>query len=250
MIKISLIGKTALVTGGSSGIGESCVRLLRESGADVYFTYNKNRENAARIAAETSARAIKCNVAEESQCKAAVERAADVSGRIDILVNNAGIYQNAAAGSKEFIGAWRNVMCVNLDSYAYFIHFAVPFMRKAGGKIVNISSIHAVDGTANAAAYHSSKSGVDGLTRALAVELAPLDIQVNSIGPGPIMTPMWGGPGNKDVTEIAKLIPARRFGQPEEIAYAVVFLSSSMADYITGQTLFIDGGMLVNSFKQ
>lgn len=249
-MKISLTGKTALVTGGSSGIGESCVRLLRESGADVHFTYNKSRENAARIAAETSARAIKCDVAKERQCKAAVERAADMSGRIDILVNNAGIYQDATVVSKDFIGVWRNVMGVNLDSYAYFIHFAVPFIRKAGGKIVNISSIHAVDGTVNAAAYHSSKSGVDGLTRAMAVELAPLDIQVNSIGPGPITTPMWGDPKDKYAAKVAKLVPARRFGRPEEIAYAVVFLSSSMADYITGQTLFIDGGMLVNSFKQ
>lgn len=130
------------------------------------------------------------------------------------------------------------------------INFAVPFMRKAGGKIINISSIHAVDGAVNAAAYHSSKSGIDGLTRAMAVELAPLDIQVNSIGPGPITTPMWGDPEDKYAAEVAKLVPARRFGKPEEIAYAVVFLSSSMADYITGQTLFIDGGMLVNTFKQ
>lgn len=249
-MKISLTGKTALVTGGSSGIGEACVRLLRESGAEVHFTYNKSGENAERIAADTSAKAIKCDVASESECKAAVEKAAEIAGRIDILVNNAGIYQAATAGSREFIGAWRNVMGVNLDSYAYCIHFVVPFMRKAGGKIVNISSIHAVDGTVGAAAYHSSKSGVDGLTRAMAVELAPLNIQVNSIGPGPITTPMWGDPEDKYAVEIAKLIPARRFGKPEEVAYAVVFLSSPMADYITGQTLFIDGGLLVNSYKQ
>lgn len=249
-MKISLTGKIALVTGGSSGIGAACVRLLRESGADVYFTYNKSRANAARIALETSARAVKCDVARSGQCQAAVEQAAARSGRLDILVNNAGIYRDAAAGAGEFIGVWRQVMGVNLDSYAYFIHFAVPFMQKAGGKIINISSIHAVDGTSNAAAYHSSKAGVDGLTRALAVELAPLAIQVNSIGPGPITTPMWGDPKDKYAAEVAKLIPARRFGKPEEIAGAVVFLASAMADYITGQTLFIDGGMLINAFKQ
>ena len=249
-MKISLTGKTALVTGGSSGIGESCVRLLRKSGATVFFTYHQNKDNAIRIAEETSSEFIHCDVAKEKQCKAAVEKAAGKSGRIDILVNNAGIYLDASAGSKDFLKVWRRVRGVNLDGCFHFAHFTVPHMRKAGGKIINISSTAAVQGTIAAAAYHSSKSGADGLTRALAVELAPLNIQVNSIGPGPTATPMWGDLHDKFAQEVAKMIPARRFGKPDEVAYAVLFLASPLADYITGQTIFIDGGMLVNVFKQ
>jgi len=249
-MQINLSGKTALVTGGSSGIGEACVRQLCESGATVFFTHNKSGKNAAQIAAETSAKAIHCDGAKEQACRDAVEQVAVAAGHIDILVNNAGIYESAAAGTPEFPGVWKKVMAVNLDASAYFIHYAVPHMKKRGGKIVNISSIHAADGTTEAAAYHASKAGMDGLTRAMAVELAPHNIQVNSIGPGPIATPMWGDPGGEYAAGIARLVPARRFGRPEEIAAAVVFLASSLSDFITGQTLFIDGGILINSYKE
>ena len=228
-------------------IGEA---YLRESGANVFFTYNKSGKNAAKIAAETAAKAIHCDGAKEQACRDAVEQVAVAAGHLDILVNNAGIYESAAAGSSDFPGVWKNVMAVNLDSCAYFIHFAVPHMKKRGGKIVNISSIHAADGTTDAAAYHASKAGMDGLTRAMAVELAPHNIHVNSIGPGATATPMWGDPNDGYAAKIAKLVPARRFAKPEEIAAAVVFLSSPMADYITGQTLFIDGGILINSYKE
>ncbi len=250
-MKISLAGRTALVTGGSSGIGEACVKIFREADAEVFFTYNKSAKNAAKIADKTSAKAIKCDVASEEQCRKAVDKVLADVGKIDVLVNNAGIYMDAAAGSEKFLEVWRQVMAVNVDSCVYFAHFAVPAMKKAGGgKIVNISSIHAVEGTAEASAYHSSKSAVDGLTRSWAVELAPSNIQVNSVGPGPIATPMWGDTTSGYAKEVAKMVPARRFGKPEEIAYAALFLASPFADYITGQTLFVDGGMLINVFKQ
>ncbi|OQA24758.1 MAG: 3-oxoacyl-(acyl-carrier-protein) reductase FabG [Verrucomicrobia bacterium ADurb.Bin345] len=249
-MNIRLDGKTALVTGGSSGIGEACVRLLCESGANVFFTYNKGGKNAAKIASITSAKAIQCDGAREQACRDTVEQIILAAGRMDILVNNAGIYESAAADAPAFPAVWKNVMAVNLDACAYFIHFAVPHLKKRGGKIVNISSIHAADGTTHAAAYHASKAGMDGLTRAMAVELAPHNIQVNSIGPGATATPMWGDPGDDYAAEIAKLVPARRFGKPEEIAAAVVFLTSPLADYITGQTLFVDGGILINSYKE
>lgn len=250
-MKIELEGKTVLITGGSSGIGEACVRLFQESGANVNFTFNKNAENAAKIEKETSSRAFKCDVSSEKQCRKIVEEVASSSNRIDILVNNAGIYLDAAIGSDNFLDVWKKVIDVNLNASVYFTHFTLPFMKKTGaGKIINISSIHAIEGTTDASAYHSSKSGVDGLTRSLAVELAPFNIQVNSIGPGPIKTRMWGDTSVGYAKEVEQMIPARRFGKPEEIAYAAVFLGSPMADYITGQTLFVDGGLLVNVFKQ
>jgi NAD(P)-dependent dehydrogenase (short-subunit alcohol dehydrogenase family) len=248
-MRICLDGRTALVTGGSSGIGEACVRLLRQAGADVAFTFNRNRAHARRVAQDTGARALACEVTEEPACREAVAGAAGTAARLDILVNNAGVYESAAADSRSFLDVWRRVLAVNLDACARFIHLALPFMKE-GGKIVNISSIHAADGSTNAAAYHASKAGLDGLTRALAVELAPRNIQVNSVAPGPVLTPMWGDPKSKYISEIARLIPARRFGKPEDIAGAVVFLASAQADYITGQTLFVDGGILINVYKE
>ncbi len=249
-MEISLVGKTALVTGGSGGIGESCVRLLRKSGAEVFFTYHKNKDAATRIAEETSSEMVACDVANERQCRDAVERAGGKSGRLDILVNNAGIYLDASAGSKDFLTVWKKVREVNLDGCFHFAHFVIPHMSGKGGKIINISSTASVQGSVDAAAYHSSKSGLDGLTRALAVELASVNIQVNSVNPGPTATPMWGDPPDKFADEVATMIPMRRFARPEEIAYVVVFLASNFADYITGQTIVVDGGLQVNVLKQ
>ncbi|OGV52344.1 MAG: hypothetical protein A2X49_08280 [Lentisphaerae bacterium GWF2_52_8] len=251
-MKIWLAGKTALVTGGSGGIGESCVRLLRNSGAAVFFTYHKNKAAAKRIAGETASEMIECDAARAEQCRLAAERACVKSGRIDILVNCAGIYLDAPAGGKDFLKTWKRVREVNLDSCFHFAHFVIPHMRERGGKIINISSTGAVQGTSEAAAYHSSKAGLDGLTRALAVELASANIQVNSVNPGPTATSMWDAddPSEESPDEIAKLIPARRFAKPDEVAYVVVFLASKFADYITGQSIFVDGGLSVNVFKQ
>lgn len=250
-MKISLEGKKVFITGGSSGIGEAMVVLFRESGADVFFTYHKSAANAERIASKYSAVAIKCDVSRPDFCLSAIEKVLNARGRIDVLVNNAGIYLNAMTDAPDFPEVWRQVIAVNLNSCACLIHAVVPGMKKnGGGRIINISSIHAVDGTTGAAAYHSAKAGLDGLTRACAVELAPYNILVNSINPGPINTPMWNDGDNIYKTEIAEMVPLRRFGEPEEIAGAAVFLASDYAGYITGQSLFIDGGLLINVYKE
>lgn len=250
-MKIDLSGKIALITGGSSGIGEACVKVFSEANAKVFFTFNTNKTNAAKIAKQTNAVAIECDVSSDNQCKNTVNKVIEQSGRLDILVNNAGIYMDAEAGAPEYLDVWQKVISINLNACAAFANFAVPHMKtRKSGKIVNISSIHAIEGTSGASAYHASKAGLDGLTRALAVELAPYNIQVNSVGPGPIKTPMWGDTSSGYALEVAKMAPARRFGEPEEIAYSAIFLASPFADYITGQTLFVDGGMLINVFKQ
>jgi NAD(P)-dependent dehydrogenase (short-subunit alcohol dehydrogenase family) len=245
-MEINLKGKSALVTGGSSGIGESCVRILRECGAEVAFTFHKSGDNAATIAGETGATRIRCDVTNEVECREAVEQTVAALGAIDILVNNAGIYVDSVVGDAEYLAAWRAVLETNLYSSAYFTHYAVPFLKSKGGKIINISSIYSVGGTSYGSAYHSSKAGMDALTRSLAVELAPFNIQVNSVGPGPVKTPIWEGTSAEYISNVTQCVPARRFGEVHEIATAVAFFSSSLSDYITGQTIFIDGGTLVN----
>ncbi len=248
-MKIDLQGKTALITGGSSGIGEACVKLFSEAGATVYFTYNTNKDNAETL--RDVATPIKCDVSSQEACKEAVIEAASKSGKLDILVNNAGIFVDASLESDSYLHSFEKTIAVNLASSASLIHFALPYMKNSGGKIVNISSILSAAGSVHASAYHASKAGMDGLTRSLAVELAPYNIQVNSIGPGPTLTPMWGDTSvNAFAKEVAKRIPARRFGKPEEVAYATLFMASPFADFITGQTLFVDGGILMNVFKQ
>ncbi len=250
-MKIDISKKVVLVTGGSSGIGKSCVKAFCESGAQVYFTYNTNAENAAKIATEHSSTPYKCNVSLEEQCEKVMENIISSHGKIDILVNNAGIYMSSFAGDKSFMHVWRTIIDINLNACACFANLAVPYMKKNGsGKIINISSIHAAEGSSGASAYHSSKAGLDGLTRALAIELAPFNIQVNSIGPGPIRTPMWGDTSTGYAKKIAQMVPARRFGEPDEIAYAALFLASDKANYITGQSRFIDGGILINVYKE
>jgi len=248
-MEINLTGKTALVTGGSSGIGESCVRTLRECGAKVAFTFHNSYENAATIARESGALQIRCNVINEAECRAAVEQTAASLGSIDILVNNAGIYMDSTAGDDNYTSVWRTVLETNLHSSAYFIHYALPFLKLKGGKVINISSIHSVAGTPGGSAYHSSKAAMDGITRSLAVELAPFNIQVNSIGPGPIKTPIWEGSSPEYLSHITNCVPARRFGETHEIASAVAFLSSQLSNYITGQAIFVDGGTLVNVYR-
>jgi 3-oxoacyl-[acyl-carrier protein] reductase len=248
-MEINLKGKNALVTGGSSGIGEASVRILRECGANVAFTFHNSQENATAIANETGATQIRCNVVDEAECQATVKQTADLFGTIDILVNNAGIYVDSYAGDDNYTSVWKTVLETNLHSSAYFTHYTLPFLKVRGGKIINISSIHSIAGSTGGSAYHSSKAAMDGLTRSLAIELAPFNIQVNSIGPGPIDTPIWNGSSPEYLAHVASCVPARRFGETNDIAYAVAFLSSQLSNYITGQVIFIDGGTLVNVYK-
>lgn len=246
---MNLSNKIILVTGGSSGIGEAIVRKCVEYGAKVVFTYNSGKENAEKITGETDTIALSCDVSNEAACNKVVDEVVKKYGRVDVLINNAGIYSGAEIDNSRFMEVWEKVMKVNLNGSIYFIRAVVPFMKKQkSGKIINITSIHSVEGTPEGTAYHASKSALDAVTRVLAVELAPYNINVNSLAPGAIKTPIWNGTSEEEEREITKRIPMKRFGRPEEIAGPVAFLASDLSSYLTGQTIFVEGGILMNVF--
>lgn len=247
---MKLQGKTAVVTGASRGIGRSIAIELAKNGANVVVNFSGNEEKAKETAKEVEAAGVKALV-----FKADVSNADDVSamlketistfGSIDILVNNAGITKdNLLMRMKE--ADWDQVMDINLKSVFLTTKAAArPMMKQRRGKIINVSSIVGVMGNAGQANYVASKAGVIGLTKTSAKELAPRGINVNAVAPGFIETDMTGELAEDVQTSMKQMIPLERFGQPEDIAKAVVFLASDDADYITGQTIHIDGGMVM-----
>ncbi|MDO9399243.1 MAG: SDR family oxidoreductase [bacterium] len=246
---MNLSNKIILVTGGSSGIGESIVYKLVEYSAKVIFTYNSSKDNAKKISNKTGALALKCNISNEQECNNVVNKILKKHGRIDVLVNNAGIYDGAEIDNPRFLEVWEKVMKINLNGSIYFIRAVTPIMKKQkSGRIINISSIHSVEGVAEGMAYHASKAALDAVTRVAAIELASYNINVNSIAPGAIKTPIWDDTDEKEKFEIINRIPLKRFGNSDEIAGPVVFLASDLSNYITGQTIFVDGGILINVF--
>jgi glucose 1-dehydrogenase len=253
-----LKGQTALVTGASSGIGLGIARALGAAGADVVVNYVSAPETAEQVAGEIRAGgrralAIRADVSREDQVRAMFEQMLGAWGAIDILVNNAGL-QKDAAFSEMTLEQWNTVIGVNLTGMFLCSREAVRAMvrqgvrsgvSRAAGKIVCISSVHETIPWAGHANYAASKGGVKLLMQTLAQELAPARIRVNSIAPGAIQTPInraaWETP--QALKSLLNLIPYGRIGQPEDIGRVAVFLASDDADYINGQTLFVDGGM-------
>lgn len=247
----SLSGKVALVTGGAKGIGQGIAVALAQAGADVVVGDLSAEECKATVeqvkALGRRGLAVKCDVSKKEDADGLVAAAVKEFGRADILVNNAGIYPFQPA--LEITEAqWDKVQAVNLKgtfmcSQAFARHAS---QRGGGGKIVNISSIAAKAGFSGLSHYCASKGGVNALTRALALELAPLEINVNAIEPGPIETPGTGGLQNPKQREATiALIPWRRVGLPADIAGAVVYLASQEADFVTGAILAVDGGYTI-----
>lgn len=253
-----LKGQTALVTGASSGIGLGVAKALGAAGADVAVNYVSAPEAAERVAAEirgggSRALAIRADVSREDQVRAMFGQMLEAWGGIDILVNNAGL-QKDAAFCEMTLEHWNTVIGVNLTGMFLCSREAVRAMTRRGvhapvsraaGKIICISSVHEVIPWAGHANYAASKGGVKLLMQTLAQELAPARIRVNSIAPGAIQTPInreaWETP--QALKSLLTLIPYGRIGQPEDIGRVAVFLASDDADYINGQTIFVDGGM-------
>lgn len=249
---IRLSGKVALVTGAASGLGAATARRLAREGAAVILTDRDiaGEDIAAQIV-DTGGRAVfrLHDVTSQPDWAAAVEHAVADFGRLDILVNNAGV----AGGNHELMDhsfdAWRQILSVNLDGVFLGLRHAGPrIAASGGGSVINISSILGKVGMAGAAAYCASKGGVTLLTKAAALEWAPLGIRVNSIHPGFIDTPMVSGAlaGREDGNEMRVALmaahPLGRFGVPKEIGDAVAFLASDDASFITGAELVVDGG--------
>lgn len=240
-----LAGAVAIVTGGSRGIGRAIVQTLAASGMQVIFTYRDNATAAAEVTAanpgsQTTAEPL--DVRDAAGCGALVEKVYDRLGRIDLLVNNAGIIRDNPLGALEPEDV-RDVLATNVEGTFNMTRAVVPYMiSQRRGKIVNISSVSGEKGGRGQTNYAASKGAINALTRALAVEVAPRGITVNAVAPGVIETEMSRTVRDLAGDQIKSRILLRRFGQPEEVAHAVWFLSSRYADYITGHILNVDGG--------
>ncbi len=242
-----LSGKIAIVTGGSRGIGRAVVELLASQGAIVNFFYQGNAQAANEVvetvrAAGGQAVAIQVDVTSSAECAAAVEAIGERFERIDILVNNAGIVRDnlMAAMEDDEINL---VLNTNVGGVFNVTRPVIPYMMsQRAGRIVNLSSVAGNKAGRGQANYAASKGAIDALTRALAVELAPRKILVNAVAPGVIETEMSQQVRDLADDQVKSRILLKRYGQAQEVANAVGFLVSSMAEYVTGQVLYVDGG--------
>jgi NAD(P)-dependent dehydrogenase (short-subunit alcohol dehydrogenase family) len=245
---MDLKGKVAIVTGARRGIGRGIALTFAKAGAKVVVS-DVSQEDCEKVVKEiealgSSGLAVKCDVSQKSAVEALVKAAVEKFGRLDVLVNNAGIisFEPFLEMKEE---TWDKIIDVNLKSmYLCSQAAAKEMVKQGGGKIVNVASIEAFQAYPMTSAYAASKAGVVGLTKAMALELAPSKINVNAIAPGAIDTPMAAGlNASKEVMEqtISK-IPWGRIGKPEDVANAALFLASEEADYVTGATLVVDGG--------
>ncbi|MFT4078965.1 3-oxoacyl-[acyl-carrier-protein] reductase [Rhodomicrobium lacus] len=241
-----LTGKFALVTGASGGIGEAVAVALHAQGATVALSGTR-REKLDEVAGRIGSRVhvLPCDLKDRAQVAALVGQAEAAMGQLDILVNNAGITKdNLFMRMKD--EEWDDVIAVNLTSSFILCRAALRnMMKKRYGRIVNIASISGVIGNPGQGNYAASKAGLVGMTKSLAREVASRNITANCIAPGFIETPMTHALNEKQTEAIAATIPAGVFGKPEDIAAAVVFLASGEARYITGETLHINGGMVM-----
>jgi 3-oxoacyl-[acyl-carrier protein] reductase len=241
--------RVAIVTGGSRGIGEAIVRQLAKDGLHVVAvarSLDKLQQVVADVAsAGGSAEALACDIADTQAVIATVEQVAEKHGRLDVLVNNAGITRDGLflrMDDEDF----DVVIQTNLKSAFVATRTAARYlMRSKSGRIINISSVSGVVGNAGQANYAASKAGLIGLSKTIAKELSGKGVTCNVIAPGFITTDMTEALNEKIKETVRTLIPLRRFGTPAEIAAAVSFLAGESASYITGQTLCVDGGMVM-----
>ena len=253
-----LKGQKALITGGSSGIGEAIARHLAGAGASVAVNYHSHSENAEKIvddikSSQGEATAIQADVSKEDEVKAMFSQTLDHFGTIDILVNNAGLQKDASFVDMS-IDQWNAVIGVNLtgqflcarEAAQEFLRRGVrPDISSAAGKIICISSVHEIIPWQGRINYAASKGGINIMMQTIAQELASQKVRVNSIAPGAIKTPInksaWETPEAE--AQLLQLIPAGRVGEVEGVAKAAVWLASDDSDYVNGTTLYVDGGM-------
>ncbi len=246
-------GKTALVTGGSRGIGRACVAELARQGAAVAFIYQRNQEAAEQLVAELQdapgkVQAIQADVTDLARAHQVVDSLVEQWTRLDVLVNSAGIVRDGLLGAM-LLEQWREVLETNLGGTFNYCHAVVqPMMMQRSGSIVNLSSTAAEFAARGQVNYAASKGGIDSLTRALAKELAPRKVRVNAVAPGMIATDMSQAVRSLAGDKIKDIIPMKRIGNPEDIARVVAFLASDDAGYMTGQVLRVDGGLSLGGY--
>lgn len=255
-----LAGQKALITGGGAGIGAACVRALAEAGADVAVNYRSDADSAESIAEyarslSRTAITVKADVSVEEQVESMVSAVIEQLGTVDILVNNAGL-QADAPFDEMTLEQWNRVMSVNLTgpflcSRAVVREFkgrgVAPRVSSAAGKIINMSSVHDAIPWAGHVNYAASKGGLQMFTRSIAQELAPYRIRVLALSPGAIRTninrPAWENEEAYD--NLMKLIPLNRIGEPSDVGRVLAWLASDFCDYVTGTTMYVDGGMML-----
>ena len=247
MISIDLTGRTALVTGASQGLGAAIATRLHAAGATVLLAYwpdpaGANHAKAVEVAAALGSRAtpVPADVRVLSDMQAAVAEALRLTGRIDILVNNAGVIRDRTV-KKMTIEEWQSVIDTNLTGVFNGCKAAEPHIAD-GGRIISLSSISAALGFFGQANYAAAKAGVIGLTRVLSRELARRAITVNAVAPGVVLTDMGKAIPAAEQEKMLTQVPLGRFGTPDDIANAVLFLASDLGTYITGQTIQVNGG--------
>ncbi len=239
-----LTGKKALVTGATGGLGEAIARMLHAQGATVAI-HGTRAEKLDALAAELGERvlAMPADLSDRAAVKALGARAESELGGVDILVNNAGITRDgllARMSDKD----WDDVIEVNLNSvFRLTREIAYPMMRRKAGRIVNITSVVGVTGNPGQANYCASKAGMIGFTKSLAQEIASRNVTVNCVAPGFITSAMTDKLNDKQKEAILGAVPMKRMGVGDDIAAAVLFLASSEANYVTGQTIHVNGGM-------
>jgi glucose 1-dehydrogenase len=250
-MQITLDGRRALVTGGNTGIGAAVVKALAEAGAKVAINYVAHPELAQELvagirAAGGEALAVAADVSDPAAVAAMFAQVDKAWGGLDLLVNNAGVDGPRAAAWEADVAAWRKVIEINLMGAFHCAREALKRMvPQKRGVVLSISSVHEVIAWSGYSAYTASKAGLGMLTRTLAQEAAPYGVRVLALGPGAIKTPInrsvWSDAAS--LKDLLEKIPLNRMGEPEEIARMVVVLASDAASYLTGRTVFVDGGM-------
>jgi 3-oxoacyl-[acyl-carrier protein] reductase len=243
---LNLEGKTALVTGGTRGIGRAIVLKLAEAGVTLFFTGRSkepNLELPQSLKEEGVVNYLQGDIADYKQCQMVINRAIEKMGKLDILVNNAAITQDRLFMQMK-PSEWSQVIETNLTGVFNACKVVIrPMMKERYGRVINISSVVGFTGNMGQVNYASSKAGIIGFTKSFAREVASRNITCNAIAPGFIQTEMTAKIPDSEKEKLTATIPMHRMGTAEEVANGVLFLASSMADYITGTTLHVNGGM-------
>jgi len=235
----SLVGKTALVTGASRGIGRAIAIELAASGATVVVGYRSGQDEAEEVAGEIGGRAVQADVSDAASALALVEAAGD----IDVLVNNAGLTRDGLL-ARMSDDDWRTVIDTNLSSVFYTCRaVARPMMKKRAGAIVNVSSIVGVHGNWGQTNYAASKAGIIGFTKSLAKELGSRNVRANVVAPGYVKTQLTDVLPEEATEAMLQQTPLGRLGEPEDVARVVRFLASDESSFVTGEVVLVDGGL-------
>jgi len=250
MVNQEFSGRTALVTGGSRGIGRACVEMLAQHGASVAVNFRTNADAAQEavetvVAAGQRAIAVQADVSDETQVQSMIETIERELGTVDLLINNAGVFHHVDHEATD-IRIWNQTMACNLTG-VFHVTWAVKqkMIGRGFGRIVNMSSISAIRARPNAIAYATSKAGVTGFTKSVAEALAGNNVRVNAIAPGLIDTDILNGVEQSKLDSLVAATPLGRIGTPEDVADLARFLLSEESRFITGQTLVVSGGRVM-----